>query len=127
MNSEEKPFFDDRQLSRVLDSDEPALLRSFYQLFLQQLKEMQQVLLLHEQLIVVADLSLLAHKFKSSARAVGAMRLGEQMETLEEICRQQQPVGIEAQIVTLQHTGENTSAALHAWLHEWFPADIGQE
>ena len=55
------------------------------------------------------------------------MRLGEQMETLEEICMQQQPVGIEAQIVTLQHTGENTSAALHAWLHEWFPADIGQE
>ena len=55
MNSEEMPFFDDRQLSRVLDSDEPALLRSFYQLFLQQLKEMQQVLLLHEQLIVVAD------------------------------------------------------------------------
>jgi HPt (histidine-containing phosphotransfer) domain-containing protein len=125
MKSEDIPFFDDRQLSRVLESDEPAVLRSFYELFLQQLKEMQQALLLHEQLIDVADLCLLAHKFKSSARAVGATRLGEQMETLEAICMRQPPVGIEAQIVTLQHTGENTSAAIRAWLHECFPADIG--
>ncbi len=118
MKFDDIPFFDARQLSRLLESDDPAVLRSFYELFLQQLNEMQQALPSHQQLIVVADLLMLAHKFKSSARAVGAMRLGEQMETLEAICLQQQPVGIEAQIVMLQRTGEITSAALRALLHE---------
>ncbi|MEK7260247.1 MAG: Hpt domain-containing protein [Pseudomonadota bacterium] len=116
MSFDDLPVFDVEQLVGVLESDDTAVLRSFYELFLKQLNELQQALSSPHQPMVIADLQMLAHKFKSSAKAVGAMRLGQQMEALEAICSQPQPVGVESQIGALRRTVEASRAALHAWL-----------
>ncbi len=117
MSQDALPWLDARLLVEALETDEPAILQDFYSLFLQQLQELQQQLDTFSSPYDADTLRLLAHKLKSSARTVGALALGEQLEALERACLQGSSQTIlEAMLAATRLACAETTLAVQAWL-----------
>ncbi len=117
MSQDALPWLDSRLLVEALETDEPAILQDFYTLFLQQVQELQQQLDTFSTPYDAEDLRLLAHKLKSSARTVGALALGEQLEALERACLQgSSQTSLEAMLAATRLACTKTTLAVQTWL-----------
>ena len=116
MSDSALPWLDTRHLAEALETDAPEILRDFYSLFHQQLQDMQTQLDAWQKPLDIAELRLLAHKLKSSSRTVGALALGEQLETLEHACVQGAVDSVEAALEATRLAGARTDLAVQAWL-----------
>jgi len=119
MSQDALPWLDARLLAEALETDAPEVLRDFYSLFLQQVQELQQQLDGFKPPFDTGELRLLAHKLKSSARTVGALALGEQLEALERACLQgSSATTLEAILVATRRAGAQTGREVQAWLDD---------
>ncbi len=117
MSQDTLPWLDSRLLVEALETDEPAILQDFYTLFLQQVQELQQQLDTFSTPYDAEDLRLLAHKLKSSARTVGALALGEQLDALERACLQNSSQAtLEAMLAATRQACAQTELAVQDWL-----------
>jgi len=106
------PVFDAEQLIRILESHDELVLCEFYELFLQQLAELLTVFGNAGPSFQPETIQLFAHKLKSSALSVGAMRLGAQLAALEECCLMSSPAGIELLMADVVSTALQTETAV---------------
>jgi len=111
-------IFDSEQLPAALETREEEVLQDFYALFLQQLVELQMGLASATALRDRANVRLLAHKFKSSSLAVGAIRLGAALAALEESCLSCADADIDAWIARIIETSSLTTTAIRARLQQ---------
>ncbi len=117
MSPDALPWLDARLLVEALETDEPAILQDFYSLFLHQLQELQQQLDTFSRPYDAEALRLLAHKLKSSARTVGALALGEQLEALERACLQGgSQTTLESMLAATRLACTETTLAVQSWL-----------
>ncbi|TFH71700.1 hypothetical protein E3V39_14580 [Gammaproteobacteria bacterium LSUCC0112] len=85
MISENEFFFDKTVLPQALEENDPTLLLSFYQLFLDHTLPSWHKAELDAREHRWEDVRLVAHSLKSSSRGVGALQLGNQMAMIEKM------------------------------------------
>lgn len=83
MNQQLCPIFDATVLPAALESRDPELLVSFYEMYIGHTREACQCILDAEPPYDYQKLQRSAHSLKSSSRSVGALMAGEMLRALE--------------------------------------------
>jgi HPt (histidine-containing phosphotransfer) domain-containing protein len=108
------PLFDTAVLPAALESDDPELLQSFYDMFVTHTRDSSQIL---RNVALPCDFDAIrraAHSLKSSSRSIGAMKLGELLRDLELAAEEQSAAALFSCLSEIEQVLPETLAVISA-------------